>query len=131
MSKLHDARLKLRGELEAPPSLRRFGSGWLSGVIGLVLGVAGLLLVISLRFPGFLSIPEMRSVEENPWFRLGLHAILLLAFGLSLLSLVLRRGKVLGTCAAVSVLLAGLVGGSGATAVTAGSTPIFFGLDWF
>ena len=38
MSKLEDARMKLRGELEAPPALRRFGSGWTSGVLGLVLG---------------------------------------------------------------------------------------------
>jgi hypothetical protein len=37
MSKLHEARLKLRGELEATPALRRFGSGWISGVLGLVL----------------------------------------------------------------------------------------------
>jgi ABC-type antimicrobial peptide transport system permease subunit len=42
MSKVHDARLKLRGELEAPPALRRFGSGWISGVLGLVLAAVGL-----------------------------------------------------------------------------------------
>ena len=40
MSKLHKARLKLRNELEAPPSLRKFGSGWVSGVIGVVLGLS-------------------------------------------------------------------------------------------
>jgi len=55
MSALHEARLKLRAELEAPPTLRRFGSGWISGVLGLVLGVACLLLVLSLRAPGALT----------------------------------------------------------------------------
>jgi sterol desaturase/sphingolipid hydroxylase (fatty acid hydroxylase superfamily) len=131
MSRIHDARLKLRSELEAPAALRRFGSGWLSGVLGLVLGAAGLLLVISLRFPGFLSMPETRTLAENPWFRVVLHAILILAFVLSLLSLVLRPGKVLGTSGAAAVLVAGLIGGSRATALDTGPTPIFFGLDWF
>jgi hypothetical protein len=41
MGKIHDERMHLRAELEAPPALRRFGSGWISGVLGLVLGVAG------------------------------------------------------------------------------------------
>src|SRR5215471_12464331 len=101
MSKLHEVRQKVRSELEAPPALRRFGSGWISGVIGLVLGLAGLLLVVSLRFPGLLAIPEMRFLGENAWFRLGLHVSLIAAFALSLLSLILRRGKTLGTCGAI------------------------------
>ena len=131
MSKIHEARLKLRGELEAPPARRRFGSGWLSGVIALTLGVAGLLLVISIRLPGTLSMPEIHALHDNPWFRFGLHVILLSGFGLGILSLVLRSGKILGTTAVSAVLLAGLIGGSRATAVEAGATPIFFGLDWF
>jgi len=31
MSRLHYARMRLRQELEAPPPMRRFGSGWISG----------------------------------------------------------------------------------------------------
>jgi len=131
MSRIHDARLELRGELEAPPPLRRFGSGWISGVLGFVLGAAGLLLVVSFRFPSLLSMPETRTLDQNPWFRLALHAILISAFILSLLSLVLRPGKTLGTCGAVAVLLAGLIGGSRAAALSSTQTPIFFGLDWF
>jgi sterol desaturase/sphingolipid hydroxylase (fatty acid hydroxylase superfamily) len=131
MSKIHDARMELRRELEAPAGLRRFGSGWVSGVIGLVLGLGGLLMVISLRFPGVLTMPEVRSLEANAWFRLGLHVILIAAFLLAVLSLVLRPGKTLGTCAAAAVLLAGLIGGSGVTALASGPAPIFLGLDWF
>jgi hypothetical protein len=96
MSSLHDARMQLRRELESPPPLRRFGSGWVSGVIGLVLGVTSLSLVISFRFPGLLAMPERRPLQLNLWFRVGLHATLIIAFGLALLSLVLRRGKILG-----------------------------------
>src|SRR5262249_22703642 len=131
MSSLNEARLKLRGELEAPAALRRFGSGWISGVLGLVLGTAGLLLVLSLRAPGFLAIPELRSLQSNHWFRLGLHLLLLVSFGFSALSLALRRGKVLGTAGVAATLLAALLGGSRATALAPDPSPLFFGLDWF
>jgi sterol desaturase/sphingolipid hydroxylase (fatty acid hydroxylase superfamily) len=131
MSKLHDARMQLRGELEAPPDLRRFGSGWISGVIAVVLGMGGLLLVIALRFPGLLAMPETRPLQESVWFRVGLHLILVSGFALSLLSLVLRRGKILGTTGAAAVLLGTMIGGSRATAVTAGPAPVFLGVDWF
>jgi len=43
MNKILKTRLKLRHELEAPPWMRQFGSGWISGVLGFVLGVAALL----------------------------------------------------------------------------------------
>jgi len=66
VSKLHEARLKLRGELEAPPALRQFGSGWISGVLGLVLGVAGLLLVLALRAPGL--FPSFDRLFRNLLF---------------------------------------------------------------
>jgi sterol desaturase/sphingolipid hydroxylase (fatty acid hydroxylase superfamily) len=131
MSKLHDARMQLRGELEAPPALRRFGSGWISGVLGLVLGVGSLLLVISIHFPGLLAMPETRPLQQNPWFRLGLQVTLISAFALALLSLVLRRGKILGTTGTAAVLLASLIGGSHATALAASPAPVYVGLDWF
>ena len=83
--------MKVRGELEAAEPLRRFGSGWISGVLGLMLGIAGLLLVFSLRAPGTFSMPEFRTLHANAWFRLVLHAILLAAFLLSALSLALRK----------------------------------------
>lgn len=131
MSKLHDVRMKVRGELEAPPALRKFGSGWISGVLGLVLGIAGLLLVVSLLVPGVFSIPETQSLRENPWFRIVLHFLLIAAFACSALSLVLRRQHTLGTCGVVVTLSAALIGGSQAAAVVAGRPPLFFGLDFF
>jgi len=131
VSKLHEARLKLRGELEAPPALRRFGSGWISGVVGLVLGLAGFSLVLALRMPGTFSIPETHGLYANPVFRIGLQTLLLAAFGLSALSLALRPGKILGTCGVSLTLLATLLGGSQATEVVKDATPLYFGLDFF
>jgi sterol desaturase/sphingolipid hydroxylase (fatty acid hydroxylase superfamily) len=131
MGTVDEARLKLRRELEAPPALRKFGSGWISGVLGLVLGIAGLGLVVALRLPGTFTVPETHNLYQNPWFRIGLHILLLTAFGLSALSLALRRGKVLGTCGVSATILAAMLGGSTATAIGPNATPIYFGLDFF
>ena len=131
MNPFSKTRGELRRELEAPPALRRFGSGWISGVLGLVLGVAGLLLVLSLRAPGMFAVPELRAWHVNAWFRLVLHVLLLGAFGLSLLSLVLRPQKLLGTCGAAVTVLATLLGGSRSTALVADPAPLFLGLDFF
>ncbi|HEX5223181.1 MAG TPA: sterol desaturase family protein [Verrucomicrobiae bacterium] len=131
MSKLHEARLKLRSELEAPPALRRFGSGWVSGVLGLVLGIAGFALVLALLMPGTFSIPETHGLYANPWFRVGLHGLLLAAFGLSALSLALRSGKILGTCGVSVTLVASMLGGSEATQSVKDVTPLYLGLDFF
>src|SRR3984957_19965277 len=108
MGKLHEVRMKVRGELEAPPALRRFGSGWISGVLGFVLSVAGLLLVISLIAPGVLAIPQTETLRNNLWYRVAIHLTLIAAFTLSALSLVLRRDRTLGTCGVAVTLCAAL-----------------------
>jgi sterol desaturase/sphingolipid hydroxylase (fatty acid hydroxylase superfamily) len=123
--------MKVRGELEVPPALRRFGSGWISGTLGLVLGIAGLLLVISLWAPGLLAMPESEPLRSSHGFRVGLHVILLGAFGLSALSLALRKDRTLGTCGVTVTLLAALIGGSHVAAVMPERAPLFFGLDFF
>ncbi len=46
-------------ELEAPRAPRRFGSGWYAGLFALLLAIAGLGLVLALRFPGALATPEL------------------------------------------------------------------------
>ena len=121
----------LRGELEAPPALRRFGTGWISGVLGFVLGLAGLSLVLVLRAPGWFSMPESQALLGSAGFRVGLHGLLLAAFALSAISLVLRPGKVLGTAGVAATLLAALLGGSHSDAVAPDATPLFLGLDFF
>lgn len=131
MNPLEETRNRLRKELEAPPALRRFGSGWISGVLGVVLGLAGLSLVLSLRAPGQLSTPELREFHGHPWTRLVVMAVLLGGFGFSALSLVLRRGKVLGTVGVTAALLASLLGGSRSSALIPDPTPLFLGLDFF
>jgi len=124
-------RRRLRAELEAPPGQRRLGSGWISGVGALVLAVASLLLVISLRHPGFLGMPELRIIHSHPAFRAALQVMLIGSFLLAALNLVLRPRKTLGTWAMILTLSATLLGGAGARAGGDETATVFVGLDWF
>ena len=128
---LKDTRQKLREELEAPAPLRAFGSGWISGVAGLVLGLVGLALVVSMRAPGQFAMPELAALHAKTWFKAGILAILLLGFAASALSLALRPAKLLGTLGVTAALLATLLGGATSGALTPDPTPLFLGLDWF
>lgn len=125
-------RTKLLPEFEAPESLRRFGSGWLSGVTGVILGLGSLALVLSLLAPGTFSTPELTELRQGPGFRIILNVLLVVAFGCSALSLALRReGPLLGIVGVSLVLVSVLLGGSNAHAVVGDPTPAYFGLDFF
>ena len=121
---------KVRAELEAPRHARLFGSGWISGSIGLLAGVVGVVMVIVLRNPSLTSVPQLSVVHHSALFRPALYFVLISGFALSALSLVLRRDKTLGAAAMAATLLATMIG----------SLPshhdfqlggMFFGLDFF
>jgi hypothetical protein len=90
---VNEVRRRLRADLESPPELRRLGTGWLSGVAGLVAAVAGLCFVLCLRYPSVFTVPQIRGLDGLASFRPGLHFLLIAAFGLSVVSLVLRTSK--------------------------------------
>ena len=132
MKPFHGARQKIRAELESAAPRRVFGSGWASGVLGIGLSLAGLLLVISMRTPGqLLTTPQITPLQANHWFKLGVLLLLTGGFVSSVVSLVLREAKILGTTGVVLALTATVIGQTIATANTAHPLPIFFGLDWF
>ena len=118
-------------ELQAPVAVRRFGSGWYAGFFGLVLAIAGFALVLVLRYPAWLGSPELTAVRDSSAFRPVVHLTLLAAYGLAIVSLMLRRRKVLGFTALGIALAAALLGGSNATERDIASWGIFFGLDFF
>lgn len=87
----------------------RFGSGWISGTIGAVFGLAAAGTAACLLFPSLLTTPELR-----PWYPLravrpAIHAAMLVAFVLGMLSLCLRRKKVLGAVAVSGSMIAALL----------------------
>ena len=49
------------GRIFADAAPRRFGTGWISGVLAELLGVLALAAVLCLHFPHGLTIPELRS----------------------------------------------------------------------
>jgi hypothetical protein len=128
---INEVRKEIRAELESPAQKRRVGTGWLSGVGALVAALAGLFLVLCLRYPDLLTLPPLRTVYLRPAFRLGLHFLLIGTFFLSILSLVLRSNRVLGFTAITITLLATILGGSRVRAQGELVSGIFLGLDWF
>lgn len=118
-------------DLESPTEVRRFGSGWFSGFFALLLGLAGFGMVAALRWPDLFTTPEMAPLYASSAFRVAVHAILLAAYALALLSLMLRPRKALGFSALFVALAATVMGGSGVQARELDSWGMFFGLDFF
>ena len=101
---------RVRAELETPRDQRPFGSGWLSGSIGLLAGVTGLLMVIVLRNPALTRMPELAAFHTSGLFKPFLYFVLFAGFALACLSLMLRKDKTLGSAAMAVTLLATMIG---------------------
>lgn len=131
MKTVQKSRQLIREELECVPALRRFGSGWISGVIGVILGIASLGLVLVMRFPGIFGAVEFSALRAGSGFRVLLFGLMLTAYVSALLSLILREKKVLGSFGLILTLIASLLGGSRSTEVMTDLTPAYLGLDFF
>jgi sterol desaturase/sphingolipid hydroxylase (fatty acid hydroxylase superfamily) len=121
----------LRQDLEAPAEQRRFGSGWISGVLGLVLSLLGLGTVLCLLFPDLLTTAQVRPLYNDGLIRLALHVVLIAGFLLGILSVILRRQKVLGFSTLFVILAATALGGSAAHSRIQLHSDVYLGLDWF
>lgn len=121
----------LKRDLEAPIEARGFGTGWFSGFFAILLALAGLCFVAALRWPGMLSMPELAVIRDWSGFRTLVHLTLLTAYGLALVSLMLRPRKVLGASALVVALGATILGGAAVQPSESQEWGIFFGVDFF
>ena len=121
----------LRRDLEAPLAVRRFGSGWFAGFFALLLAIAGCLMVVALRWPGWFSMPQLAAIRAWSGFRGVVHATLLASYALALTSLLLRPRKAIGFTALGIGILAALLGGAGVQPSEAKSWGIWFGVDFF
>ena len=122
---------KLRAEIESPAEARRLGSGWLSGVVGLILALLALATVLCFRYPDVLTVPQARQFYDVGLLRAVLHLVLIAAFALGIVSCVLRNHPVLGFTTIGLVLLSTILGGSQAQNRLDIGTDVYFGLDWF
>ena len=122
----------LREDLEAPVTVRAFGmSALYSGFFALLFATAGLGLVMALRWPGWFATPELAKVEQALWFRPLVHVVLLASYALALLSLMLRRRKIIPFTALIVGIGAALLGGAGVQPRETHDWGIFFGVDFF
>lgn len=113
----------------------RFGTGWISGVAGIALSGAGLLVVLCIRFPSIFTMSVLRDYYPIPIIRALLYLVITSGFLFGILSLVLRRRKILGSTAIVFALFSGLLGGAQIQLPIApdGSAPTqsLLSVDWF
>lgn len=125
-------RQKLRTDLEAPPSQRMFGSGWISGVIALITSLACLAIALCMQFPNFLTVPQLQEFYSKIPFRIFLYILLLTTYLMALISLILRSTKIIGISSLIITLLATVI-----CSFNSNSSQIvlfngaFLGLDWF
>jgi sterol desaturase/sphingolipid hydroxylase (fatty acid hydroxylase superfamily) len=125
-------RLKLRSELESPPERRKFGSGYISGVMAMMFGIGGLLLALCLRFPTYLTVPQLRVLIDMPETKPALFLFLLVSYLLAVISLILRDTKVMSLCALSVLLVASVVAFlPGQASAAPQGRDIYFGVDWF
>lgn len=121
----------LRDDLSSRPEERSFGSGWISGVLALILSALGLGTVLCLMFPDVLTVADARKLYDVVIVRLALHFVLVAGFALAVLNLALRKQKVLGMTAIALTLVATALGGSHAVKQIELGGDYYLGLDWF
>jgi sterol desaturase/sphingolipid hydroxylase (fatty acid hydroxylase superfamily) len=109
---------------------RALGEGFLSGVASVGLGALGLAAVLCLRFPSYLTMPELRGLYPIPYVRALLHLVLVAAFVLGAASVCLRYNKALGLTGLALTLTATLLGGSRVPLDGELTKGPFLGLDW-
>lgn len=122
---------QLERDLQSPIAVRRLGTGWFSGFFALLLAVVGLCMVVALRWPDWFMMPELAPLYQWSGLRPLVHAALLTAYALALLSLLLRQRKAIGTTALVVALVATLLGGAEVQPRETHDWGIFFGVDFF
>jgi sterol desaturase/sphingolipid hydroxylase (fatty acid hydroxylase superfamily) len=116
--------------MTAPSQSRRFGTGWISGVVAITLALMGLGGVLCFLFPEQLTSPYVRDAVPLPILRALLQFVLIGAFIMALISLVLRKRKVLGGIALAIAVAAVALGGWWLPEREV-SQRAYLGLDWF
>ena len=110
---------------------RRFGSGWLSGVLAVTLGLLSIAAVLCLHFPQWLTLPELRARYPLPLVRGAIDAAILGTLLLSAVSMLLRRKKALGLAGLALAGTALALGAGGVPIPQAPASAVYVGLDWF
>ena len=109
---------------------KHFGTGWFSGLLGLLLAFGSFLAVLVFRYPQWLTMSETAPRYPVETMRMLLALAILLAFLFSALNVLLRPSKRLGLTGLFFCMAAVLAGGSNVE-VGSGDAAFRVGLDWF
>jgi lathosterol oxidase len=122
-------------EVEAASRLDRpefhLGDGKASGVLGVLLGWLGLGAVVTMRFPGVFSTPDLRLLYPLPIVRAVVGAVLVAGLACAVVSLVLGRRKSRGFLGLALGGLAVTLGGAGVPIEAPSAAAPYLALDWF
>ena len=110
---------------------RALGRRWLPGIVSAFLGALGLLAVVCLHFPAWLTTPELRAVYPMPLVRTLIATGLAGAFAFGALALLADRGRRLGLAGLALAGAAQLAGGAGVEVAEPVARASHLGLDWF
>jgi sterol desaturase/sphingolipid hydroxylase (fatty acid hydroxylase superfamily) len=109
---------------------KHFGTGWFSGLAGVLLSFGSLIAVLIFRFPQWLTMSESAPLYPVETMRFLLTLAIIAGFLLSAASVLLRPSKRLGITGLFFCMLAILAGGS-TVEVGGGAAAFRIGLDWF
>jgi sterol desaturase/sphingolipid hydroxylase (fatty acid hydroxylase superfamily) len=109
---------------------QHFGSGWFSGLIGLLLGAGSFFAVLVFHFPEWLTANTLRDQYPIGVMRGLLTIAIIAAFFFSSLNLLLRPNKRLGFAGLALTCGAVILGGAGVELGPLREAPVHLGLDW-
>ncbi|HXP66305.1 MAG TPA: sterol desaturase family protein [Steroidobacteraceae bacterium] len=107
------------------------GSGWISGVCAVFLGLLALGGTLCLRFPEFLTLPEARAKYPIVIMRVLIQGMIFSAFAFAAASAIMRQRKILALTGAALALAAAALGGGAVPLPQEVGTKYGIGLDWF
>lgn len=110
---------------------RDLGSGWISGILSVILGLLVVCAVLALHFPQWLTVPELRSRYPLDLVRLAIDWGIFATMILAAISMTLRRKKALGLVGLALAAVALVLGAGGAELGRSDGTAFYIGLDWF
>lgn len=109
----------------------RTGTGLVSGVIALSLGILCFLGVLAFHFPEYLTTPQLRKSYSVDVMRTLLYVSLVISGALALFNIVTGRARWLSAGAFVLVGLAAALGGHKVPVNDFPDGTPYIGLDWF
>jgi sterol desaturase/sphingolipid hydroxylase (fatty acid hydroxylase superfamily) len=118
-------------EANPPSNARpRIGEGRIGSFLCAAIGILSVAAVLCLRFPAFLTTPELRPHYDVELLRLVLAVSMVIAGGLGVVSLMLGGPRLRVAIGLSGLFLAMLLGGPYVHYADFAQSRFYFGLDW-